>query len=68
MLGALLVVALAGLGLLVAARRAALRWLGAGLMVLSLLTLGWIIALLRADGPPDPLPEVHRVPALPFNA
>lgn len=61
MLGLIVGAALAGLALLVAGRRPALRWFGAGLLVLSLATLGWIVALIRADGPPDPLPEVRII-------
>lgn len=66
MLGLLVVFAIAGLGLMIAGRRRALRWLGAGLLILSLLTLGWIVAHIRADGPPDPLPEVHRAIIFPI--
>ncbi|WP_044006304.1 hypothetical protein [Jannaschia sp. CCS1] len=68
MLGLLVVAALAGLVLWVTARGRVLRWFGAGLCALSLLTLGWIIALLRADGPPDPLPEVQRITPVPVIA
>lgn len=67
MLGLLVVFALIGL-VMIAGRRRPQRWFGAGLLVLSLLTLGWIVALIRADGPPDPLPEVHRAITTPIIA
>lgn len=61
MLGLLFVAALAGLALLIASPTRAARRLGAGLLILPMIALGWIIALLRADGPPDPLPHVQQI-------
>lgn len=68
MLGLLGLFAIIGLGALIVGPRRPLRWLGAGLLILSLLVLVWIAVLLRADGPPDPLPEVHRAIPLPATA
>lgn len=68
MLGLLVVVAIIGLCLVIAARRRPLRWLGAGLMVLSLVALGWIVALVRASVAPGPLPEVIRAIIFPTVA